>query len=55
MIAYFDTSAIVPLLIDEPGTALAARTWTIADRVVSVRLTGVGLVRRLLRLNASDA
>lgn len=38
MIAYFDTSAVVPLLVAEPGSARAASLWAGADRVVSVRL-----------------
>jgi uncharacterized protein len=38
VIAYFDTSAVVPLLIAEPGSARAATLWDRADRVVSVRL-----------------
>ena len=38
MIAYFDTSAVVPLLIAEPGSARATSLWDGADRVVSVRL-----------------
>lgn len=38
MIAYFDTSALVPLLIEEPGSAPAARLWDGADRIVSVRV-----------------
>ncbi len=38
MIAYFDTSAVVPLLIVESGSARAASLWDSADRVVSVRL-----------------
>jgi predicted nucleic acid-binding protein len=38
VIAYFDTSAVVPLLITEPGSARAASLWDSADRVVSVRL-----------------
>jgi predicted nucleic acid-binding protein len=38
VIAYFDTSAVVPLLIDEPGSARATSLWDGADRVVSVRL-----------------
>ena len=38
MIAYFDTSALVPLLIDEPTTTLCTRLWNEASRVVSVRL-----------------
>ena len=39
MIAYFDTSAIVPLLIDEVGTQAAGDIWDRADRLVSVRLS----------------
>lgn len=38
MIAYLDTSAVVPLLVAEPGSARAASLWDSADRVVSVRL-----------------
>lgn len=41
MIAYFDTSAIVPLLIEEAGTRTAGVIWDGADRVVSVRLSHV--------------
>ena len=41
MIAYFDTSAIVPLLIDEPGTEVARSHWLDADRLVTVRLAVV--------------
>ena len=38
MIAYFDTSAIVPLLIEEDGSERAASLWNSSDRIVSVRL-----------------
>lgn len=38
MIAYFDTSAILPLLVDEPSTEIATRVWRQAEVVVSVRL-----------------
>lgn len=38
MIAYFDTSALIPLLIEEPGSARAGRVWDVADHVTSVRL-----------------
>lgn len=41
MIAYFDTSAIVPLLIDEVGTRTAGDIWDRADRLVSVPLAYV--------------
>ena len=38
MIAYFDTSAIVPLVVDEATTETCNRLWTESTRVVSVRL-----------------
>ena len=56
MIAYFDTSAVIPLLVDEPGSEVAARLWTEADHVISVRLVyaearaALAQARRLGRL-----
>lgn len=41
MIAYFDTSAIVPLLVDEGGTIAAQEIWLGADRLASIRLARV--------------
>jgi predicted nucleic acid-binding protein len=41
VIAYFDTSAIVTLLVDEAGTAAAGRIWDRAERLVSIRLARV--------------
>jgi uncharacterized protein len=38
VIAYFDTSAVVPLVVAEAGSARAATLWGGADRAVSVRL-----------------
>lgn len=38
MIAYFDTSALIPLLVDEPGSDRAGRLWDVAEHVTSVRL-----------------
>lgn len=38
MIAYFDTSALVPLLVDEAGSQRAKLLWDEADRVMGVRL-----------------
>lgn len=38
MIAYFDTSGVVPLLVAETGSARAAILWNEADRAVSIRL-----------------
>ncbi len=58
MIAYFDTSAVVPLLIAETGSARAASLWDSADRIVSVRLiypetrAALAQAKRLGRLTA---
>jgi predicted nucleic acid-binding protein len=58
MIAYFDTSAVVPLLIAEPNSARAGSLWDAADRVVSVRLlypetrAALAQAKRLGRLTA---
>jgi uncharacterized protein len=38
MIVYFDTSAIVPIVIEEPSSPSVTRLWDEADRVVSSRL-----------------
>ena len=38
MIAYFDTSALLPLIIEESGSDAATRLWDAAARAVSVRL-----------------
>ena len=38
MIAYFDTSAVIPLLIGEPSSGSCARMWNEASRSISVRL-----------------
>jgi predicted nucleic acid-binding protein len=38
VIAYFDTSAIIPLLISEPSTDHCTRLWNEASRIVGVRL-----------------
>lgn len=38
MIVYFDTSAIIPLLVDETSSLTASRLWDEADRLVSSRL-----------------
>ncbi|RZQ60585.1 type II toxin-antitoxin system VapC family toxin [Amycolatopsis suaedae] len=41
MIVYFDTSAVVPLLVDEPGSSLCAQLWDDSDDVVTSILTYV--------------
>jgi uncharacterized protein len=38
VIAYFDTSAIIPLIINEPSSDRCNRVWDESSRVVSVRL-----------------
>ena len=38
MIAYFDTSALIPLLVEEPSTPSCQRLWNDASRVVATRL-----------------
>jgi uncharacterized protein len=38
VIAYFDTSALLPLLIEEPGSGRSGRVWDAAEHVTSVRL-----------------
>jgi uncharacterized protein len=38
VIAYVDTSALIPLLVEEPGSARAGRVWDVAEHVTSVRL-----------------
>ena len=39
MIAYFDTSAVVPLLVEEPGTEISLRVFLQAESVATVRMT----------------
>ncbi len=38
MIVYFDTSAFIPLIIEEPNSETCERLWNEATRTVSVRL-----------------
>jgi len=38
VIVYLDTSALLPLVVVEPGTATSSRLWNDADEVVSTRL-----------------
>ena len=61
MIAYFDTSALIPLVIDEPSSEPAARLWDQATRVVSSRLlypearAAVARARRMERITATTS
>jgi uncharacterized protein len=42
LIAYFDTSAVVPLLVDdEPGLDACRRVWTLAESLIASRLVFV--------------
>jgi uncharacterized protein len=60
VIAYFDTSALIPLLIEEPGSVRAGRVWDVADHVTSVRLiytearAALAQAARLGRLTSAD-
>jgi predicted nucleic acid-binding protein len=49
MIAYFDTSAFVPLLVAEPSSVLCRRLWADADAVVTSRLLYVETAAALAR------
>jgi len=57
LIVYFDTSALLPIVIEEPTSATASRLWDDADRVVSSRLVYVegraalAMARRMDRLD----
>ena len=61
MIAYFDTSALVPLVITEPASATCGRLWNEATRVVSTRLiypvarAALAQAERMHRLTAAEA
>lgn len=58
MIVYFDTSAFVPLLIDEAATKACTELWYSADTVLSTRLlyveasSALARARRAGRLSA---
>ena len=60
MIAHFDTSALIPLLVDEPGSQRAGRVWDAAEHVTSLRLVyaeargSLALAARDLGLAAAD-
>lgn len=54
MIAYFDTSAVVPLLVDQSGSDIASATWEEANRAVSVALVYVEARAALARARRVD-
>lgn len=57
MIVYFDTSAVIPVVIEEPTSRAASRLWDEADRVISSRLVyaetraALALARRMERVD----
>lgn len=59
MNAYFETSAIVKLLIDEAGSEIAADLWDAADRHLTSRITyaegcaALAAAKRLGRLSSA--
>jgi uncharacterized protein len=60
VIAYFDTSAIIPLIINEPSSDRCNRVWDESSRVVSVRLlypearAALAKAERMGRLSAAQ-
>ncbi len=60
MIVYFDTSAIVPIVVEEVSSPTASRLWDDADRVVSSRLVyaegraALAMARRMDRLEEDE-
>ncbi|MGL5849863.1 MAG: type II toxin-antitoxin system VapC family toxin [Phycicoccus sp.] len=60
MILYVDTSALVPLLVDEPSSVACGEVWDAADRVVVTRLAYVeacaalGRARQLGRITRAQ-
>ena len=57
MIVYFDTSAIVPVIVEEESGLVASRLWDDADRAVSSRLiyaegrAAFAMARRMERID----
>ena len=49
MIAYFDSSAAVPLFVEEHGSEVCRRIWATADTVVTTRLLYVETSAALTR------
>ncbi len=49
MLAYFDTSALVPLLVAEPTSGECRRAWDAADTVLATRLAYVEAAAALAR------
>lgn len=57
MIVYFDTSAIIPIVVEEGSSATNCQLWDDADRVVSSRLVyaearaALAMARRMGRID----
>ena len=54
MICYFDTSAFVPILIDEPSSPGCAELWNVADAVTTTRLLYVETASALARARRAE-
>lgn len=60
MITYVDTSTLIKLIVDEPGSDVAEEIWTTADALVGVTLVEVearaalGAAHRAGRLTAAE-
>lgn len=60
MIVYLDTSALVPLLVEEPTSSTCGALWDAADRLVTTRLAYVeaaaalAMAERLGRITAVE-
>jgi len=60
VIGYLDTSALLPLIVEEPGSERAGRVWDAAEHVVSVRLiyaearAALAQAARIGRLSAAE-
>jgi predicted nucleic acid-binding protein len=54
LIIYLDSSAVVPILVEEPGTATCRRLWNDADRRITSRLTYVEVAAALAMAEQRD-
>lgn len=60
MIVYLDTSALIPLLVDEPSTGAVERLWLGAWWAITSRITyaearaGLARARRMARITAGE-
>ncbi|SNU02697.1 Predicted nucleic acid-binding protein, contains PIN domain [Ruaniaceae bacterium KH17] len=60
MIAYFDTSALVPLLLNEPSSEACRELWDAADSVATARIAYVeasaalAMAERLQRITKAE-